>query len=367
MLHHIRRRSIALCIASVAVLGACGSSTTSTSATSTSNTSNTPATAAVTTVGAAATSTASTITVGATGTATTTVTTTAKTGASTTADTAASAGSFPVTIKSGTDTLTITAKPEAIISLSPTTTESLFAIGAGDEVIAVDDQSNYPPAALAKSTKLSGFTPNVEAIAGYKPDLVIVSNDTADGIVAALGKVGIAVLVQPSANTLDDTYAEIDELGQATGHVSEATALVQTMKTKIDTIVKGAPKAATPVTYFHEVDNTLFSATSKTFIGSIYSLFGMQNVADSADTKNTGYPQMSQESLIAANPQIIFLADSQYGESAATVSARPGWNVIAAVKNHEIVETPADIASRWGPRIVDYVQVVADALTKLAA
>jgi iron complex transport system substrate-binding protein len=274
---------------------------------------------------------------------------------------------FPVTLKSSNGDVVIAAKPKAIISLSPSSTEDLFAIGAGDQVVAVDDQSTYPDGAKAKSTKLSGFTPNVEAIAGYKPDLVIVYSDSADGLVAALGKLDFTVLVEPAANTLDDVFTEIEQLGRATGHAGEAATLMSSMHARIDSIVKSAPKRATPVSYFHEVDNTLYTATSNTFTGSVYNLFGMRNVADAADTKKIGYPQLSQEVLISDNPQIIFLADAQYGESAATVKARPGWDAITAVKTGEIIETPADIASRWGPRIVDYVQVVADSLAKVPA
>jgi iron complex transport system substrate-binding protein len=359
------RRFAALGMVAALGLAACGSSkaTTATTAPAAAATTAAGGVTTATTLASTAAASAAAGTVAATVVPTTAVATTTPATSATTAPKAA----FPVTIQTSSGPVTITDKPDAIVSLSPSSTEDLFAIGAGDQVKAVDDQSTYPDAAKAKSTKLSGFTPNIEAIAGYNPDLVIISADTKDGIVAALGKLGITVLVAPSAKTFDDVYSQISQLGAATGHTAEAATLVSGMKSKITSIVSSAKKPATPVTYFHELDNTLYAATSTTFIGSVYNLFGMKNIADAADKAGSGYPQLSVEALISANPQLIFLADAQYGESVATVSARPGWKAIAAVANKSIIETPADIASRWGPRIVDYVQVVATALAALPA
>src|SRR5438309_549404 len=172
--------------------------------------------------------------------------------------------SFPVTLTAANGSVTISSKPSAIVSLSPTATEMLFAIGAETQVRAVDDQSNYPP--NAPKTKLSGFQPNVEAIAAYQPDLVVVSGDV-PGLVTSLKKISIPVLVEPAAKTIDDSYTQIEQLGQATGHVKEAGTLVASMRGRIQTIIASVPKFATPPTYYHELDNTYFTATSKTFIG----------------------------------------------------------------------------------------------------
>jgi iron complex transport system substrate-binding protein len=251
------------------------------------------------------------------------------------------------------------AVPHRIVSLSPTATESLFAIGAGRQVIAVDDQSNYPK--TAPKTKLSGFTPNVEAIASYKPDLVVLSFDTG-GIVASLKKLRIRVLVQPAATDLNGAYAQILELGGVTGHASQAKTLVATMKRNIARIVARAPRDP-GLSVFHELEPDLYSATSKTFIGKIYALFGLKNIADAADSTASGYPKLSDEYVIASNPSLIVLADTVCcGQTAATVSARPGWNTISAVRNHAIVRIDDSIASRWGPRVVNFVRAVASAL-----
>ncbi|HLW17199.1 MAG TPA: ABC transporter substrate-binding protein [Actinomycetota bacterium] len=279
------------------------------------------------------------------------------------AETPAPGTSFPLTLVAANGSVTIKAKPASIISLSPTATEMLFAIGAGAQVKAVDDQSNYPP--QAPKTKLSGFQPNVEAIANYQPDLVVISGDL-PGLSASLNKLSIPVLVEPAAKDLNDTYNQIVELGRATGHEPEADTLVSTMKGRIQAILASAPKFASPPTYYHELDNTYFTATSHTFIGTVYGLLGMKNIADPADKKASGYPQLSAEYIIQTNPQIIFLADTKCcGQSLSTVRKRPGWSQMTAVRDGRVIALDDDVASRWGPRIVDFLQTVVNALQEL--
>jgi iron complex transport system substrate-binding protein len=276
---------------------------------------------------------------------------------------AASGAAFPVTVAS----VTMPERPERIVSLAPTATEMLFAIGAGPQVVAVDDQSTYP--ADAPRTELSGFKPNAEAIAAQKPDLVVIS-DNLDTIAEQLGRLKIPVLFAPAAKVLDDSYRQIDQLGTLTGHSSESAALVGRMRSQIDKIVKGTPARADALSYYYEIDQSLYSATSRTFIGSIFALFGLTNVADAADPDGAkqGYPQLSQEALVAADPDLIFLADSKCcGQSPAIVKARKGWSTITAVEHDRIVTLDDDIASRWGPRVVDLVQSVADAVAKVPA
>jgi iron complex transport system substrate-binding protein len=263
--------------------------------------------------------------------------------------------------------VTLAERPGRIVSLAPTATEMLFAIGAGPQVVAVDDQSTYP--AEAPRRELSGFKPNAEAIAAQNPDLVVISDDL-DKIVDQLGKLGIPVLFAPAAKVLDDSYRQIDELGALTGHRDESTALVGRMRADIDKIVKGVPARGGSLKYYYELDQTFYSATSKTFVGSIFALFGLTNVADAADADGSknGYPQLSPEALVAADPDLIFLADTKCcGQSPATVKARKGWAAITAVEKDQIVALDDDIASRWGPRVVDLVQSVADAVAKVPA
>ncbi len=256
---------------------------------------------------------------------------------------------------------TAPAGPQRIVSLSPASTETLFAIGAGPQVVAVDDQSDYP--ANAPKTTLSGLTPSAEAIAGYKPDLVVASADTG-GLVAALTKLGIRSLVLPAANTLDEAYGQMTTLGTATGHVPDADKLVAGLKNDLAALVTATPK--TSLSYYHELSQDYYSADSHTFVGQVYGLFGLTNVADSAHAPG-GYPQLSAEALVKADPKLIFLADTRCcKQDAAAVAARPGWAAISAVKNGNVVALDDDIASRWGPRLLDFAKAVAAAVTKAA-
>ncbi len=276
---------------------------------------------------------------------------------------ASSAAAYPVTV----DKVTLTQRPQKIISLTPSGTEMLFAIGAGSQVSAVDDQSNYP--ANAPKSELSGFKPNAEAIAAKNPDLVVLSTDT-DKIVSQLTTLKIPVFVLPAATSMADTYREIGQLGALTDHAGAAETLHQTMVASIDKIVKSVPARSKPLSYYYELDSTFYTVTSKTFIGSILSLFGLRNVADAADADGAkgGYPQLSAEALVSDNPDTIFLADTKCcGQTPALLAERPGWAAITAIKTKQVYALDDDIASRWGPRTVDLVQAVADVLTKLPA
>jgi len=260
---------------------------------------------------------------------------------------------------------TAAAVPSRIVSLSPTATEDLFAIGAGKQVVAVDNQSNYP--ASAPHTKLSGYTPNAEAIAGYRPDLVVVSADLGH-VVEALHELKIPVLVEPTASTLGDAYGQIDALGKATGHAAAAASLVGRMRSQIASIAASVPRPAKPITVYHELEQDLYSATSTTFIGRIYTLLGLKDIADAAGKSGSGYPQLSSEFVVAADPDLIVLADTKCcGQSAATVAKRPGWSTITAVRKHDVLAVNDDIASRWGPRVVDFVRMVAAGVKRIVA
>ncbi|HYN33070.1 MAG TPA: ABC transporter substrate-binding protein [Ilumatobacteraceae bacterium] len=252
--------------------------------------------------------------------------------------------------------------PQRIVSLSPTHTEILFAIGAGDQLVAVDDFSNYPPEALELPNELSGFEPNVEAIAAYDPDLVVIGGDFT-GLGDQLDELGIAWWDGPAALTIDDTYAQIEQLGAITGSVGEAAELVSSMQTDIAEIVAATPATDEPLTFFHELDPTLYSADSSTFIGEIYALLGLQNIADRVEGDSGGFPQLSAEFVVSADPDLIFLADTKCcAETAETVANREGWAALSAVLNGNVVEMDDDVASRWGPRVVDYLAAVAAAV-----
>ncbi len=257
-----------------------------------------------------------------------------------------------------------TQSPQKIVSLSPTATEMLFAIGAGKQVIAADEYSNYPP--QAPKTDLSGYTPNAEAIAAKNPDLVVLSADTKN-IKAQLETLKIPVYITGDAKSVDDTYAQISELGKRTGHEDQATALNKQIQDDLTKLTRDLPKRTKPLTYFYELDPALYTATSKTFIGSLFTMAGLVNVADAADTAGSGYPQLTAEALIKANPDMIFLADTVMGETPEKVKARAGWSAVTAVSGGHVVALDTDIASRWGPRIVDLLRAITDAVAKVSA
>jgi iron complex transport system substrate-binding protein len=271
---------------------------------------------------------------------------------------------FPVVIQqSDGSSLSISRQPRRIVSLSPSATEMLFAIGAGKQVVAVDDQSNYP--ASAPTTTLSGFQPNVEAIAGYTPDLVIASGDAAD-FVKGLKAVGVPTLIEPAAKDLNDTYGQIRQLGNATGHSSEATVLVSRIRQDVASIVSSAGKPVRQLTVYHELDNTYYSVTSRTFIGQLYALLGLRNIADRASGAAPDYPQLSSEFIVSSSPDLIVLADTKCcQQNLQTVAERPGWKSISAVKTGQVVGVDDDIASRWGPRVVDLLRAIAQRVKQL--
>jgi cobalamin transport system substrate-binding protein len=257
------------------------------------------------------------------------------------------------------------ATPQRIVSLSPTATEDLFAIGAGRQVVAVDDQSNYP--ANAPKTKLSGYTPNAEAIASYKPDLVVVSSSP-NGLLAALAKLHIRTVLQPPAGNLDDAYAQLRRLGAVTGHASGAAAVVKSLRRRVAQVVASVPADAKRLTFYEELSPDYYSATSKTFTGQVLTLLGLKDIADAADKTGSGYPKLSAEYIVASNPDLIVLADTKCcGQTAAKVKARPGWGSISAVTNGGVVGVSDDVASRWGPRIVEFMRAVAQGAKAVAA
>ena len=273
--------------------------------------------------------------------------------------------SFPVTITVTNGKVTIPKQPRRIVSLSASATESLFAIGAGKQVIAVDDQSDYPKS--APKTTLSGFTPNVEAIAAYRPDLVVAAYDP-KGLSAALEKLGVEIVVQDAPKTLAGAYQQIRQLGLATGHLQEAMTTVNEMKARIAKTVAKTKARGSGLSVYHELTPDFYSASSSSFIGKIYAMLGLKNVADAADGAGTGYPQLSAEYIVSASPDLIVLADSVCcGQTRATVAARPGFGTVNAVRSGSIVRIDDSVASRWGPRLVSYFRALERAILRLTS
>jgi len=271
----------------------------------------------------------------------------------------ASAPSYPIEVRrSDGKTLTVGQAPKRIVSLSPGATEILYAIGAEGQIAAVDKQADYPDAAKDFPTKVDAFEPNVEAIAALQPDLVIVATDI-NGLVARLDGLNIPVYfadINTDIKTVDDVMTQINLLGRVTGHNDQAAALLDTLGQRLRAVkdkVQGINQTTSPKVY-HELDSTFFTASEGSFVGDLYRTLRARNIA--GDGGGNPYPQMTQEAIIASDPDVIVLADEEFGVSIDSVKARPGWANIAAVKNNRIVAIDPDIISRPGPRIVDALE-----------
>ena len=297
--------------------------------------------------------------------ATTSTTAASTTTTSSSTTTTVAEASFPVTIVAENGEVTIPDRPERIVSISPTSTEVLFAIGAGDQVVAVDSLSNYP--AGAPVTDLSGFSPNVEAIAAFDPDLVFLSFDPDGGLIPALDAIGVPAVLHSGAVDVESAYAQWLQVGAATGNTDAAMELVSETRTRIDAAYASIAAGAEGLSYYWELDQTFYSVTSATFVGDLLAGTSMENISDPADEDGFGYPQLTAEYIIGTDPDLVYLADTLCcGQSAETVAERPGWDAMTAVQSGQIVELDDDVASRWGPRIADLVEQIVESITSLS-
>ena len=260
--------------------------------------------------------------------------------------------------------------PQCIVSLSPTATDTLYAIGAGSQVQAVDKSSTYPAAAksLGKRHVIDALNPSVESLLGIcrtsdahpssKPDLVVISYNP-NNLQKKLQAVGVSVLEQDAATSVSAALSQILQLGAITGHVRSASALASNLSTTINKAIGSIPPHKKhPISVYYEVSsNPYYSVTSSTFIGSIFKNMGVTDIADAAATSaDAGYPSLSAEYIIHSNPSFIALAGDA---SVASVATRPGFSALTAVKKHNVIELDADVASQWGPRFGSLVTQLA--------
>ena len=274
------------------------------------------------------------------------------------AATATAAVQYPLTLTDGKGrSVTLEAAPQRIASLSPAATEILFAVGAADQVAAVDKFSDYPPEAKTR-TQLDAFQPSVEAIAGARPDLVLVFYDPGN-LVEGLTNANLTVFFLETPTSVEGVLEQIRLLGKATGHPQEGEALVATMQRGISTVQQPLADVQQGPRVFHEVDNQLYTVAPASFVGNLYTILKAQNIAAGTDQ---AFPQLSQEAIIEKDPEVIILGDAAGGESPETVKARPGWGSISAVTNNRIYVIDPDIVSRPGPRLVDALKTLAKML-----
>jgi iron complex transport system substrate-binding protein len=252
--------------------------------------------------------------------------------------------------------VTLEGPPERIGSFSPAVTEILFAIGAGDAVVVVDRFSNFPEAA-AELPMLSAFPElNVEALLAHDPQLVVLTGGN-QGEAEQLRQLDTPVLFLDGATSIEGIYTHIDLLGQATGHRSEAEALVAQIRARIDELETALAAVDEGPTVYYELDPGLFTVGPGSFIAELLTILKVRNIAADAESP---FPLITAEAIIDASPEVVILADAQFGETAEAVSARPGWDAIAAVRENRIIEIEdADIVSRPGPRVGEALAVLA--------
>jgi iron complex transport system substrate-binding protein len=262
--------------------------------------------------------------------------------------------------------VTFTEPPERIVSLAPSNTEIVFAIGAGDNVVGVTDYCNYPYdfAAWVEAGNMTSignyWNPSVEPIVALEPDFVLATSASLDAA-DTLKNLGYAVLVV-EGETIDDVLQDILLVGRATYKNAEASALVTEMRARIDAVVNQAAGAVTTPKVYHEVWNDpLMSVGPGTFIDELITLAGGENIFNDA---TTSWPTVSSEAVIEKNPDVMFFPDMYMGidnfyETIEAVESRPGWDTITAVQNDALYEINADIVSRSGPRLVDALEILA--------
>lgn len=278
--------------------------------------------------------------------------TTAPPETTTTVDTVDEGSLFPVEVRG----VTIEQRPERIVSGTATHTEILFAMGAGEQIVAVDLWSDHP-GTVADLPRFDAFDVSVEAMAGLDPDLVIVSFDPGGVITEGMGVLGVPVLVLDAPDDLEGIFAQYADIGRAVGRVDEAATLVSETRDRLMALADRVRDDLAGATYYHELDTSHYTTTSNTYLGSIYGVLGLTSIADSAG--GGPWPQLNAEFILESDPDLIFLAHSSWsGEDADAVAARPGWASLSAVMSGRVFEVDESLSSRWGPRIVDYLESV---------
>ena len=272
------------------------------------------------------------------------------------ATTSTSTTRVTVTVEGDAGEVSVPAPPSRIVSLSATHTEILYAIGAGPQVAGVDLTSNYP-SNTESLPKVDAFAFNVEEVAALQPDLVVLAFDF-QGETDQLEALGIPALLLGPPTGLTGMFDQFLALGLATGHLEEAQDLAEDLEADMEEVFTATDGDGS--TFFHEVDENLFSATSATFLGDIYTRFGLSNIADGAG--DSAFPQLSAEYILTEDPDYIFLGDGGFGVTPATVAARPGWDELTAVQAEQVVALDGELAGRWGPRTIELVRQIGAAL-----
>ena len=259
--------------------------------------------------------------------------------------------------------VTLNEIPQRIISLAPSNTEILFAIGAGDQVVGRDALSDFPEEAKAVADIGSTFEAlNTELIVSLEPDLVLAAEINTPEQVKQLEDLGLTVYYLKNPTTLEEMYGNLELVAQMTGHQEEAADLVESLKARVAAVDEKIAPLSSKFSVFYELDATdpakPFTAGKGTFITQLIDRAGGYNIASDLE----GYPQMSLEQVVAADPSFIILGDARYGVSPESIAERPGWENLSAVKNGQVLPFNDDLVSRPGPRLVDALEELAKLL-----
>lgn len=254
--------------------------------------------------------------------------------------------------------LTLEVQPKRIVSMSPGATETLFAIGAGPRVIAVDQFSDFPAEGTRALTRVDYSRPSPEQVIALRPDLVLMSGRQRDQV-QRFRDLGVPVMYLGEPATLDGVFEHVLLVASATGDDDRAATVVRALRERVEAVRTRIADVTTGPRVFYELSPSLFTAGPNSFIGSVITTLKGQNVA----TTTTPFPQLSNEALIAADPEVILLADAGAAKvESSAVGARPGWAGISAVRNGRVYPLDDNIASRPGPRIVDALEAIARVL-----
>jgi cobalamin transport system substrate-binding protein len=259
--------------------------------------------------------------------------------------------------------VTLAAPAQAIVSLAPSNTELLFGVGAGDQVVAREDFSNYPEAALDLPSIGNTQEYSLEMIVSLQPDLVLAADVNAPEQIKAIEDLGITVFQITNPVELEGLYENMRIVAQLTGHETETEAWIETAKERVAAVEETIARADTTPTVFYELDATdptkPWTSGSGTFIDTLITMAGGANIASAMDTP---WAQYSQEELIIQDPQIILLGDAMWGVTPEMVAERPGWEGISAVVNGQVQSFNDDLVARPGPRLIDGLEALARAI-----
>ncbi len=265
------------------------------------------------------------------------------------------AAAYPRTVEDSAGTaVTLEAAPARIISYSPGATEILYAIGAGDRVVAVDDFSDFPPAAI-ELPKVAYSSPDPERALSLEPDLLLMATRQREQI-EQFRSLGMTVLFLDSAQDIEGVFGTIALLGEVTGNEAQAAELAASMRERIAALTAALEDVEEGPLVFFELTADLYTVGTDTFVGELLTLAKARNIAEGAASS---YPQLSAEAIIDAAPVVILLADAEWGESPETVCARPGWAAIPACVDERVHPVDGDLSGRPGPRIVDGLEQIA--------